>query len=288
MALQSSGTIRITEIRSELGSNSYSLTCLSGLAGKAAPHAMSEFYGYSAIPAPNYKFGSPQLLFDFSVTSAYSNSGTSIRDLSGNGNNGTFSTGTGNGTAATVTGYSSSGYLSLPGNSNQYSVRLPDSLKPSGNNAFSMVVHMKPKGYSYNGNYPGIISHGDNTLGLSWYLNGDANVQGAWRDLNSGDNGYSSLAYSGGAGLNVWSTWFLTSSGYNQTVYQYYNGTRYAGPTTATNRAITVQSGWGFFLGLRYNQWINADISYVAIYNSQLSATDVSNIGAALSSRAPS
>jgi len=59
-------------------------------------------------------------------------------------------------------------------------------------------------------------------------LNGDANVQGAWRDLNSGDNGYSSLAYSGGAGLNVWSTWFLTSSGYNQTVYQYYNGTRYA------------------------------------------------------------
>ena len=61
MALQSSGTIRITEIRSELGSNSYSLTCLSGLAGKAAPHAMSEFYGYSAIPAPNNNCGDPNL-----------------------------------------------------------------------------------------------------------------------------------------------------------------------------------------------------------------------------------
>lgn len=235
-----------------------------------------------------FKYKNPRLLFDFSQN-YYNNSGTTIRDLSGNNNDGVFSTGTGNGTPTTVTGYSSTGgYLSLPGSSAQLSVRLPDALKPSGNNPFSLVVHMRPKGYSYNGNFPGIMAHGDNTLGLSWYLDGDNSRQSVWRDLNSGDNGFTFLNYSGGAGLNVWSTWFLTSSGFNQTLYQYYNDTRYASSTVATNRAITVSGSWGFFLGLRYNQWINADISYAAVYNIQLTADDVSNMGAVLSSRQPS
>ena len=48
MALQSSGQISITDIKTELGNTSGSLTTLSTAAGKAAPHAMSEFYGYSA------------------------------------------------------------------------------------------------------------------------------------------------------------------------------------------------------------------------------------------------
>ena len=43
MALQGSGTISISQIRTELSNASYSLTCLSGLAGKSAPHSMSEF-----------------------------------------------------------------------------------------------------------------------------------------------------------------------------------------------------------------------------------------------------
>lgn len=47
MALQSSGQISITDIKTELGSSSGSLTTLSTAAGKASPHAMSEFYGYS-------------------------------------------------------------------------------------------------------------------------------------------------------------------------------------------------------------------------------------------------
>jgi hypothetical protein len=47
MALQSSGQISITDIKTELGSSSGSLTTLSTAAGKTAPHAMSEFYGYS-------------------------------------------------------------------------------------------------------------------------------------------------------------------------------------------------------------------------------------------------
>lgn len=47
MALQSSGQISINDIKTELGNSSGSLNTLSVAAGKAAPHAMSEFYGYA-------------------------------------------------------------------------------------------------------------------------------------------------------------------------------------------------------------------------------------------------
>lgn len=47
MTLQSSGAISISQIKTELGSGSYSLRTLSAAAGKSTPDAMSEFYGYS-------------------------------------------------------------------------------------------------------------------------------------------------------------------------------------------------------------------------------------------------
>ena len=54
MALQSSGQIKISEIKTELGSSSNSLNTLSVAAGKTAPHAMSEFYGYSSYTNSHY------------------------------------------------------------------------------------------------------------------------------------------------------------------------------------------------------------------------------------------
>jgi hypothetical protein len=286
MALQSSGAISISQIKTELGSSSYSLRTLSAAAGKSTPDAMSEFYGYTGTGA--YIYGSPQLIFDFSRTSYYSNSGTSIADLSGNGNNGTFSTGTGNGSATTVSGYSGSGFLNLPGSSAQLSVRIPDALKPTGTASFTFVVHMKPKGYSYNGNYPGILGHGSDTQGLSWYLDGDNSRSSVWRDLNCGSNGFDYLNYPSNTGIGAWSTYFLRSNGTSQQVHVYKNSTLYSGAGASTSCSITGLSGWGFFLGLRYNNWINADFSYVAIYNSYLSTGDLSTIGAALQGRTPS
>ena len=47
MALQTSGAISISQIKTELGSASNSLRTLSSLAAKYTPDAMSEFYGYS-------------------------------------------------------------------------------------------------------------------------------------------------------------------------------------------------------------------------------------------------
>lgn len=54
MALQNSGAISISDIKTELGSTSNSLTTLSVAAGKTAPHAMSEFYGYSHYTNTHY------------------------------------------------------------------------------------------------------------------------------------------------------------------------------------------------------------------------------------------
>jgi hypothetical protein len=118
-----------------------------------------------------YISGTPELVFDFSVTTSYSNSGTNIADLSGSGNNGVFSFGTGNGIPTTVTGYdSTNGYLQLPGTSSQLSVRLPDALKPTGTVPFTYIVYMQLNGYSYNGDYPGIIAEGNSSSGFTWVV----------------------------------------------------------------------------------------------------------------------
>jgi hypothetical protein len=54
MALQSSGQISINDIKTELGSSSGSLATLSTAAGKSAPHAISEFYGYASYTNSHY------------------------------------------------------------------------------------------------------------------------------------------------------------------------------------------------------------------------------------------
>jgi hypothetical protein len=54
MALQTSGAITISDIKAELGNTSNSLEALSLDAGFTAPHAMSDFYGYSAATANLY------------------------------------------------------------------------------------------------------------------------------------------------------------------------------------------------------------------------------------------
>jgi hypothetical protein len=59
MALQTSGAISISQIKTELGSSSNSLRALSDAAGKSAPDAMSEFYGYASYtPPPTVYYGS--------------------------------------------------------------------------------------------------------------------------------------------------------------------------------------------------------------------------------------
>ena len=81
MALQSSGAISISQIKTELGSSSYSLRTLSAAAGKSTPDAMSEFYGYSASSWPSGVVAR----YDIGNGSSYSGSGNTVYDLSGYG-----------------------------------------------------------------------------------------------------------------------------------------------------------------------------------------------------------
>ena len=54
MALQTSGSISISQIKAEVGGTSSSLRSLSNTAGKSIPDGMQEFYGYSGAPTYNY------------------------------------------------------------------------------------------------------------------------------------------------------------------------------------------------------------------------------------------
>jgi len=247
-------------------------------------------YGTLVSP-PNspypYLYGNPQLVFDFSSTTSYSNSGTSIADLSGSGNNGIFSTGTGNGTPTTVTGYNTNGYLNLPGTAAQRSVRLPDSLKPTGVVPFTYIVYMQPNGYSYNGIFPGIISNGyfDGLVnyGIDWGLSSNYNgTNGSFIQRN--DIGTASLNYSVGGGLGSWSVFAAKFDGTTNTVYQYYNNTLSSSSVVNTT-PITSFSSWGLFLGLRYNNWINARFNYVAMYDTALSNSQITSVASTLSQR---
>lgn len=227
---------------------------------------------------------SPQLLFDFSQTSSYSNSGTSIADLSGNGNNGIFSTGTGNGTPTTVTGYSTNGYLNLPGTVAQLSVRLPDSLKPTGVVPFTYIVYMQPNGYSYNGSFPGIICNSDSSDGLEWIISpsfSPAAGQMSGRNLNFFPT---SLPYSVGGGLGSWSVFSIKFDGISTTMYQYYNNTL-SSLNYVNSIPIVSSPSWGLFLGLRFNMWINAKFNYVAMYDVPLSDSAIDSISNTLSQR---
>jgi hypothetical protein len=224
-------------------------------------------------PIP-YSYGNTQLVFDFSNPGSYSNSGTSIADLSGNGNNGIFTTGTGNGTATTVTGYSTNGYLTLPGDAvSQLAVRLPNALKPTTRATLTYIVYMRPKGYP-SGDFPGIIANDDGTVGgFVWGLS--PAFTGSYTTRNN--TAYVSQSYSGGAGLNVWSVYAVKYSGTVTTIYQYNNNVLYSSSLT-TSQNVTSNGSWGLYLGLRYNHWLNADINYVAMYNSTLTDAEITAI----------
>lgn len=61
MALQGSGAISISQIKTELGSSSNSLRTLSAAAGFSSPDSMSEFYGFASYTPPSYSSGASSI-----------------------------------------------------------------------------------------------------------------------------------------------------------------------------------------------------------------------------------
>ena len=90
MALPSSGTLSISQIRNEQVNNgllnsTYSLRQLSANADKSSPDAISEFYGYGLTTS------NLQLYLSTVGTASYPGSGATWYDVSGNGYNATMS-----------------------------------------------------------------------------------------------------------------------------------------------------------------------------------------------------
>lgn len=277
MALQSSGSISINQIRTELGSSSYSLRTLSAAAGKSTPDAMSEFYGYSASTV--FQHGSPFFLFDFASTSNYSNSGSQVTDLSGNNNHGVFVTGTGKGTATTINGYSSAspGTLQLAnGSGGQYSVRLVNTAQFTGTQAHSMVAWIKISTHN-GGTYPGIFSSDQNPYGWEINISNESPKRFFVERFGAG----ATVATFNGSDLPSFSynTWYLTALRYNGSTLSidiYMGGTRYT--RTSTCGAISTSNTYGPSMGLRYNHWIDGYYGYAAGYTSDIGTAGVDAI----------
>lgn len=289
MALQGSGCISISQIRTELGSASYSLRTLSGAAGKSTPDSMSEFFGYSAAPPSTtaYQYGSPFMLFDFVASSNYSNSGTQITDLSGNNNHGVFVTGTGKGSPTTINGYSSTypGTLLLNNpsqGSGQHSVRLVNTAHFTGTQAHTMVAWVKYINHAA-GTYAGIFSSDQNPYGWQLNISNESPKRffverfGAGAVVSNFGSTLPAFAYN---------TWYMASLRYNGSVAStdiYMGGTRYT--NSATLGSISTSDSYGPSMGLRYNDWIHGDYGYAAGYTSDIGTTGIDAIYNATKSR---
>lgn len=286
MALPPSGQLSIGDIRTELGSSSGSLRALSALAGFSSPDAISEFYGYSNgyfYPAVPFING-----FDFSVSNRYSNSGTSIDDFSTYNWDGTFVTGTGNGTPTTIDQYTATapGYFTIPGDSPQKAIRLNDNLKFGGTSNYTIITWFYVSAFS--SNYPGIVAaegrSGGQPIGYSMYLRNtpDFSIIHTRYNGTSGSGAINILTWgSGGVPAFAYNTWYMSVvrfDGSNMYLSLWAGGTRYNASFTSFPYPLSTSTDWGAFIGLRYNNWFNGRIGYNAIYGNALTSAMLDTI----------
>jgi hypothetical protein len=284
MALPISGTLGINTIRASVGMLSTNvslrqLTLVTAVGSNGATTKISNFYGwhgygyyYPTVPFANY--------FDFALNGLYANSGSTISDLSGQGLNGTFVTGTGTGTATTIDQYTSTfpGYLTIPGDTPQKSVRLDNSMKMGGTSSYTVIVWVRVS--SFTSSFPGVVAaegrSGSNPIGWSMYLDnsGGYHINHTRWSGTSGTGQTTTITFgAGGVPAFAFDTWYMVTAIYDGVstmgIYLHTGGTRYL--TTVTNTySLATDASWGAFLGLRYNNWLNGRIGYYAIYGSPL------------------
>lgn len=286
MPLPSTGILQLSRIAATDGANSvgvvtpYSLNQLSILTGKnfvwdgalfSYDQKISSFYNWAGY---GYKYGSPDILHDFGLSSRYSTSSSNIIDTSGNGRNGTFVTGTGNGTAANITGYTTTYPARIStSTSGQYSIRLHDTAKYSGTQSFSWIIWFRCTSFSTG--YNGLIScegrSGSTPIGHSLYISnvGGTTINYQRWDGTSGNQQTISLTYgSGGVPSFVSGKWYQATVIYSSGSMQlalYVDGTGYT-IATSNSTSVAVNGSWSCFAGLRYNNWLDGNIGYIATY----------------------
>jgi hypothetical protein len=287
MALPSSGQLSLLNIGQNQNANSvgvitpYSLRQLSILTGKnfywdggffLNNASISSFYNWSGY---GYKNGSPDILHDFGLSTRFASNISNIIDTSGNGRNGTFVTGTGNGTAANITGYTDT----FPANiatqtSNQRAIRLDDTAKYGGTQSFTWIIWFRNTSFSTG--YNGLIScegrsGGGTPIGHSLYISnvGGTTINYQRWDGTSGNQQTISLTYgSGGIPSFVSGKWYQATVIYSSGSMQlalYVDGVGYT-ISTANSTSVSTSASWSCFAGLRYNNWLDGNIGYIATY----------------------
>jgi hypothetical protein len=297
MALPSSGQLSLGDIAVNSGANSvgvvtpYSLYQLCTLTGACTyydgawftDYEVNNFYSWAGY---GYKFGSPAMLHDFGLSNRFPTSSSAIIDTSGNARNGTFVTGTGNGTATNVTGYTTGYPANIAINSaSQYSIRLNDVAKFAGTASYTVISWVKVT--SFPSSYPGIVGaegrSGSTPIGWSMHFD---NV-GAYRlthtrwDGTTGNAITVSVTFgSGGAPSFATNTWYMVVARWTGSliiVNLYANGSRYSS-TSGGSSSLSTSGSFSAFIGLRYNNWLNGNIGYTAIYDSSLSDAQIDEI----------
>lgn len=245
---------------------------------------------YISTNNDNYVFGNvnvfnnaspiytPNALYDFNQSGVYNNGLTIVPDVSGNGNNGTGVVGTGNGTAVNLSNFpyvapsSIAGYLNMPSSpSNQYSVALPNAYKFSGIVPYTMMIWFQSTDASWAGNpYQGLISaEGRNpaAIGYNFFFTnaGGYQISSQRFNLSTGVPDVTSCILTNFT-ANIWMFALCGYDGTNMYLGIYDAGGNYIVSQTPSAASLDTSPAYAAFMGLRYNNWLNGQIGYAAIY----------------------
>jgi hypothetical protein len=292
MALPASGTLGLLQIAANDGANSvgvvqpYSLGQLSKLAGLTTTYKVSNFYSY---PGYGYKNGSPDILHDFGLSNRFPTSSSSVIDTSGNGRTANFVTGTGLGTSVNITGYTTT----FPGNiatqtSSQYAIRLDNISKYGGTSPFTWIAWFRNTSFSTG--YNGIIAcegrSGSTPIGHSMYISNVGGTSINYQRWNGTSNSATTISIQFGTvpvPAFVSGKWYMVAVTYgfggNQiSLLLYVDGVQYSTTLTPLTTSVTTDAGWACFAGLRYNNWLDGNIGYVATYPIYVYPSDIAII----------
>jgi hypothetical protein len=241
------------------------------------PYEISSFRGWVGY-GYNYNF-SAGIIHDFGLNALYPTSTSVIADCAFTSRTGTFVTGTGNGTPTTIDQYTatSPGYMTIPGDSAQKSIRLNDSMKFGGTSNYTIITWFRVSAFS--SSFPGIVAAegrvGSTPIGYAMYLRStpDFSIIHTRYNASSGSSGNNILTW-GSCSIPAfaYNTWYMSAVRFDGSVMSlrlYAGGSGYNASVSYPN-PLSTSASWSAFLGLRYNNWFNGRIGYYAVYGSTL------------------
>jgi len=232
------------------------------------------FYNFSVY------FGSLLMLFDFYQSANYIGVNTSIPDISGNNYTAYPINGTGLGTqvnlSSTTISYQTSafGYMNFNSSSatNPYSIKLNDAAKFIGLSPYTIVVWFTNTNTTFSTDtFQGLISSEgrdilNNRTGYNLYVSnsGGFNIGHTRFNLQTNAQALRTVNFSSFTA----NTWYCAFAGFDgSNMYTgLFDGTITL-DTFANNYSLYNNTNYNASMGLRYNNFLNGNIGYAAIYS---------------------